>query len=105
MASATSEAPTLASLPSELRKIIVNYLAPAALESLQRGCKADLQNANLAHRCLREWVPEVMFRDMALEHVIAGQASHLERFAANHTSPLLSLVKRIQVKVRTPCKT
>ncbi|KAF2685893.1 hypothetical protein K458DRAFT_387847 [Lentithecium fluviatile CBS 122367] len=100
MAPATKPAPTLATLPSELRRIIVTYLAPATPDDIVPGCKTDLKNANIAHRCLKEWVPEVMFRDMALEHVISGQASHLERFSVRgKDADLFRHVRNIQVKV------
>jgi hypothetical protein len=100
MAPTTKLPPTLATLPSELRRIIVTHLGPASPDELVPGCKIHLKNANLAHRCLREWVPEIMFRNMVLEHVIVGQASHLERFAAHANDPkLLTHVKYIQVQV------
>lgn len=91
--------PTLVTLPSEIHQAIVAHLAPS-LEELRPGSKNDLKNANLAHRCLRSWVPEVMFRNMALEHVLVGQASSLEQFAASSgAEDLLRHVKCIQVKV------
>lgn len=100
MSHTTKPAPTLDTLPSELRRLIVAHLAPSGPEELRPGCKAPLKSANLAHPCLREWVPEFMFRDMALEHVIVGMASFLERFAVNEDNAgLLKHVKTIQVKV------
>jgi hypothetical protein len=95
--------PTLNTLPSELRKFIVSYLAPSP-ESLVPGCKQNLKNANLAHSCLREWVPEYMFRDMALQHVLVGMSSHLERFTVYpNNEMLLKFVKQVVVQVRQSC--
>lgn len=103
MEPATKLTHTLATLPSELRRLIVSHLAPLGPEDIRPGCKSDLKNANIAHRCLREWVPEFLFRDMALEHVIVGMSSHLERFAVHkNNARLLKHVKSIQVKVRWP---
>jgi hypothetical protein len=93
--------PTLNSLPSELRRLIVSHLAPNP-DNLQRGCKQDLKNANLAHRCLNEWVTEFMFKDMALQHVLVGMSGNLELFGATETNTsLLKYVKHIQVQVRS----
>ena len=92
--------PTLNTLPSELRKVIVSHLAPDP-EHLRPGCKRDLKNANLAHSCLREWVTEYMFRDMALPHVLPGTASHLEMFTVMpENTSLVKYVKHIVVQVR-----
>jgi hypothetical protein len=92
--------PALNTLPSELRKFIVSYLAPSP-DSLKPGCKQNLKNANLAHSCLREWVPEYMFRDMALQHVLVGMSSHLERFTVSpNNEVLLKFVKQVVVQVR-----
>lgn len=100
MESNKTPALNLATLPSELRKIIVSHLAPPSIDDLEPGCKAHLKNANAAHSCLREWVPEYMFRDMALDHVIVDMTSHLERFAIQiETDSLLKHVKAIEVKV------
>ncbi|KAF2025530.1 hypothetical protein EK21DRAFT_76197, partial [Setomelanomma holmii] len=73
--------PTLNTLPSELRRLIVSHLAPDP-DHLHPGCKRHLQSANLAHSCLREWVREYLFQDMALNHVLVGMSSHLECFLA-----------------------
>jgi hypothetical protein len=114
--------PALSALPSELRKLIVAHLAPNP-QDLRPGSKQDLRNANLVHPCLREWVrismfnlhvrrtltslplppqvPEYMFRDMALKHVLVGMSSHLERFTVSPAnSDLIKLVKHIVVQVR-----
>lgn len=92
---------SLVTLPAELRRLIVSFLAPARLQDLRPGCKDDLRNANLAHSCLRQWVPEYMFRDMVLEHLIVGMSPHLEQFALHKgNTSLLKHVKAIQVKVR-----
>jgi hypothetical protein len=92
--------PSLNTLPSELRKFIVSYLAPS-LDHLIPGSKQDLKSANLAHSCLREWVPEYMFRDMALQHVLVGMSSHLERFTIScDNEELLRFVKHVVVQVR-----
>ncbi|CAO2656306.1 Nn.00g051090.m01.CDS01 [Neocucurbitaria sp. VM-36] len=91
--------PTLTTLPSELRKVIVSHLAPDP-EHLRPGCKRDLKNANLAHSCLREWVTEYMFRDMALPHVLPGTASQLEIFTViPENARLIKYVKHIVVQV------
>jgi hypothetical protein len=46
-------------------------------------------------------VPEYMFRDMALKHVLVGISSHLELFAFTpETDRLLKHVKHIAVQVR-----
>jgi hypothetical protein len=96
---ATKTQPALNTLPSELRRLIVSYLAPHP-GLTQPDCKADLKNANLAHSCLREWVPEYMFRDMVLNHVLVGMSSQLERFAMDpFTATLLKFVKHIIVQV------
>ena len=89
--------PTLDTLPSELRKLIVSFLAPAYLYP---GSKQALKNANLAQRCLREWVPEYLFRDMALLHVMTGITSHLEYFTTHpDTADYTRYVKRVVIKV------
>jgi hypothetical protein len=45
-------------------------------------------------------VPEYMFRDMTLKHVLVGMSSHLERFAVTPgNSDLIKLVKHIVVQV------
>lgn len=72
--------PTLETLPPEIRKLIISFLAPGALLP---GCKRALKNANLAHRCLHEWVPEYLFQDMVLVHAVPGMASHLEYFTTH----------------------
>jgi hypothetical protein len=92
--------PSLNTLPSELRKLIVSYLAPSP-DHLIPGSKRDLKSVNLAHSCLREWVPEHMFRDMALQHVLVGMSSHLERFTIScGDEQLPKFVKHIVVQVR-----
>ncbi|KAH7345983.1 hypothetical protein BKA66DRAFT_323989 [Pyrenochaeta sp. MPI-SDFR-AT-0127] len=91
--------PTLNTLPSELRRCIVSHLTPDP-KHLRPGCKRHLKNANLAHPCLREWVTEYLFRDMALIHVLPGMSSHLELFAVSReNSGLLKYVKHIDVQV------
>jgi hypothetical protein len=88
MSSETTQLPSemclssLETLPSELRKLIVSYLAPSNPEDMVPGCNRHLQKAHLAHSCLREWATEYMFRDMALKHVLPDGAScHLDIFA------------------------
>ena len=96
-------APTLDSLPSEIRKQIVSHLVITEYVNFQHkvGSKADLKNANAAHSCLREWVPEYMFRDMVFNYLIDGVASHFERFSAEPAnSRLWAFVKSIYVQVR-----
>jgi hypothetical protein len=94
--------PSLNTLPSELRKFIVSYLAPCP-DHLVPGSKRDLKSANLTHSCLREWVPEYMYRDMALQHVLVGMSSHLERFTIScEDEQLLKFVKHIVVQVSIP---
>ncbi|EAT80615.1 hypothetical protein SNOG_12203 [Parastagonospora nodorum SN15] len=51
----------LDTLPSELRKFTVPYLAPE-VDNFRGG-------THPAPPCLHEWVPEYMFKDMALKHV------------------------------------
>ena len=95
--------PTLDTLPSELRKLIVSFLAPSGTdrERYARGGKIHLKRANMTARCLHDWVPEVMFQDMTLLHVSVDSASHLERFAITpENATYLKYVKTIQVKVR-----
>ncbi|KAF2641591.1 hypothetical protein P280DRAFT_317180 [Massarina eburnea CBS 473.64] len=90
---------SLPSLPSELRKLIVSFLVPP-LDALGPGSKNDLKNANLTHRCLSEWVPEHMFKEMCLEHVAVGMASHLERLSVERgMRRVRKYVKVILVKV------
>ncbi|KAF2176385.1 hypothetical protein K469DRAFT_742993, partial [Zopfia rhizophila CBS 207.26] len=95
--------PTLDALPSELRKLIVSHLAPSGDDCTRyaRGGKIHLKNANLAHSCLREWVPEFLFRDMVLPHVLVGMSSQLERLTYSQPdgAELLKHVKTVQVKV------
>ncbi|KAH7393937.1 hypothetical protein DE146DRAFT_660337 [Phaeosphaeria sp. MPI-PUGE-AT-0046c] len=91
--------PALHTLPSELRRLIVSFLAPHP-DCHHPGNKQDLKNANATHSCLRECTPEYLFRDMALNHVLVGMSSQLERFAidpSNHR--LLEFVKHIRVQV------
>lgn len=96
---ASKPQPTLNSLPSELRRLIVSHLAPSP-DALRPGCKSHLKSANLAHSCLREWVPEFMFMDMALKHVLVGMSSHLECFGVeSHNRKFLKFVKHINVQV------
>lgn len=90
----------LNTLPSELRRLIVSHLAPAP-DQIRPGCKQHLQNANFAHSCLREWVPEYMFSVMPLKHVLVGMSSQLERFAVTPSNAsLLKYVKHVVVQVR-----
>jgi hypothetical protein len=92
--------PTLDTLPSELRRLIVAYLAPSSSEEIKTGCKRYLQNANLAHSCLREWATEYMFRDMRLTLVLPGASCQLEIFAVSpQNARLLNHVKHIVVQV------
>ncbi len=92
----------LNNLPSEIRRLIVSSLAPGP-KHLRPGSKNDLKNANLAHSCLREWVTEYMFHDMALIHVLPGMSSHLELFALTpENAKLLKFVKHIIVQVSFP---
>lgn len=94
--------PTLDSLPSELRKLIVSHLAPDP-NNMKPGCKRHLKNANLAHSCLREWVNEYMFQAMMLKHVLFGLSCHLEIFAVSQeNTELLPYVKHISVQVIFP---
>jgi hypothetical protein len=96
---ASKPRPSLDTLPSELRKLIVSYLAPCP-DHLVPGSKRDLKSANLANSCLREWVLEYMFRDMALQHVLVGMSSHLERFSIIcEDEQLPKFVKHIVVQV------
>jgi hypothetical protein len=62
--------PVLSALPSELRKLIVAYLAPDP-ECLRPGSKQDLKNANLAHSCLREWVRMSKY-DLQMRHMLTS---------------------------------
>lgn len=90
-------APSLQTLPPELRKLIVSFLAPT--DDLQPGCKQALKNANLAHRCLHSWVTEYLFHDMVLVHAVPGMASHLELFAAHpEAAGFRKYVKRVVVQ-------
>lgn len=59
-----------------------------------------LQNANLAHSCLRESATEYLFRDMTLTHVLLGASCNLEIFAVTkENAHLLKYVKHIVVQV------
>ncbi|KAF2000456.1 hypothetical protein P154DRAFT_620263 [Amniculicola lignicola CBS 123094] len=102
IAKRTVPPPTLNTLPSELRRIIVAHLAPSGPNHVRYapGSKVHLKNANLAHSCLREWVPEYMFQEMCLTHVVVGISSHLELFALDPSNTeLMKHVKVIHVKV------
>ncbi|KAF5844907.1 hypothetical protein GGP41_008862 [Bipolaris sorokiniana] len=91
---------TIDALPSELMKQVVSYLAPTCVEEMKPGCKLDLQNANLAHSCLREWATEYLFRDMMLTHVLPGASCDLEIFAiTKQNAHLLKHVTHIVVQV------
>jgi hypothetical protein len=92
--SSETRSSSLDTLPSELRKLIVSYLARASPDDMVTGCKRHLQNANSAHRCLREWATEYMFRDMALKHVLPAASCHLEIFAA--TPQNVELLKHVK---------
>lgn len=96
-----AHSPTLDTLPSELRNLIVSYLAPTCAQDMKPGCKMHLQNANLAHSCLRESATEYLFRDMTLTHVLLGASCNLEIFAVTkENAHLLKYVKHIVVQVR-----
>lgn len=89
--------PSLETLPSELRKLIVSFLAPAYLAP---GCKQALRSANLAHRCLHEWATEYLFQGMVLMHAAPGMASHLEYFTTHREAAgFLKYVKRVVIQV------
>lgn len=75
--------PSLETLPPELLKLIVSYLAPLFPNRPLPGDKQALMHANLAHRCLHLWATEYLFRDMVLKHAVPGMASHLELFTAD----------------------
>ena len=95
---------TIDALPSELMKQVVSYLAPTCVEEMKPGCKLDLQNANLAHSCLREWATEYLFRDMMLTHVLPGASCDLEIFAiTKQNAHLLKHVTHIVVQVQAAC--
>lgn len=88
-------------LPSELRRLIVSFLAPAASWQLRPGCKNALKSANLAHRCLHEWATEYLFRDMALLHIVPGMSSSLELLSMRpEFDQFRRYVKHVVVKVR-----
>ncbi|KAF2121798.1 hypothetical protein BDV96DRAFT_639883 [Lophiotrema nucula] len=92
----------LDTLPAEIHRLIVSHLAPTGsdIQVYGRRAKIHLKNANFAHRCLREWVPAFMFRDMTLLHVQPNMASSLSYFGASHeAAELRKHVKSIQVKV------
>lgn len=97
---ASSPRPTLTTLPSELRKLILSYLTPSSVDEIKPGCKRHLQSANLTHSSLREWAPEYLFEDMTLTHVLPGASSNLEIFAVTpENRHLLKHVRHIIVKV------
>lgn len=88
--------PSLETLPSELRKLIVSFLAPIHLFP---GCKQALRNANLAHSCLHEWATEYLFQDMVLVHALPGMASHLEYFTTHREAAgFMKYVKRVVIQ-------
>ncbi|KAF2260997.1 hypothetical protein CC78DRAFT_536026 [Lojkania enalia] len=93
---------TLDALPSEIRRLIVSHLTldwPYQTR-YTKGAKIHLKNANLAHRCLREWVPGFLFRDMVLTHVLPGIVSQLQAFSVDPAAAaLLRHVRSIQVQV------
>ena len=68
----------LSDLPSELLSIVVGHLAPSYENRFKPGQKKDLQSASFAHRCLRQWVPQLLFRNMCLIVVTVGLPSKLE---------------------------
>ncbi|EUC35302.1 hypothetical protein COCCADRAFT_24716 [Bipolaris zeicola 26-R-13] len=97
---------TIDALPSELMKQVVSYLAPTCVEEMKPGCKLDLQNASLAHSCLREWATEYLFKDMTLTHILPGASCNLERFATTkQNAHLLDFVTHIVVQVPPAIRT
>lgn len=101
MPAVSPSGPTLATLPSELRKLVVSYLVPDP-NNFRAGCKEDLRHANLVRSCLHEWVPEYMFKDMALKHVHLYAPPQLQRVAEDpRNAGLLNFAKYIQVQLRS----
>ncbi|KAF2813661.1 uncharacterized protein BDZ99DRAFT_495312 [Mytilinidion resinicola] len=104
-----SDRPSITTLPVELLRLIVGHLAPSwhicTTEKTYRhftrlSSKEDLKNANLAHSCFRQWVPEFLFQDMTLNILITGMSSQLERLLLDPLGAKISkYIKRVQVQV------
>ena len=63
-----------------------------------------LQNANLAHSCLRESATEYLFRDMTLTHVLLGASCNLEIFAVTkENAHLLSIYEQTLTSTGPAC--
>jgi len=92
----------LSDLPSELLSIIVGHLAPSYENRFKPGQKKDLQSANFAHRCLRQWVPQFLFRNMCLMVVTFGLSSKLEGMLLDPLGlELAKHIRNVQLKVWT----
>lgn len=90
----------LSDLPSELLSIIVGHLAPSYENRFKPGQKKDLQSANFAHRCLRQWVPQFLFRNMCLMVVTFGLSSKLEGMLLDPLGlELAKHTRNVQLKV------
>ena len=92
----------LSDLPSELLGIIVGHLAPSYENRFKPGQKKDLQSANFAHRCLRQWVPQFLFRNMCLMVVTVGLSFKLEGMLVDPLGlELAKHIKNVRLKVWT----
>jgi hypothetical protein len=94
----------LSDLPPELLSIVVGHLAPSYENRFKPGQKKDLQSANFAHRCLRQWVPQFLFRNMCLMVVAVGfsSKSKLEGMLVDPLGlELAKHIRNVQLKVWT----
>lgn len=94
----------LSDLPSELLSIVVGHLTPSYENRFKPGQKKDLQSANFAHRCLRQWVPQFLFRNMCLMVVAVGfsSKSKLEGMLVDPLGlELAKHIRNVQLKVWT----
>lgn len=90
----------LSDLPPELLSVVVGHLAPSYENRFKPGQKKDLQSANFAHRCLRQWVPQFLFRNMCLMVVIVGLSSKLEGILVDPLGlELAKHIRNVQLKV------
>ena len=92
----------LSDLPSELLSIVVGHLAPSYENRFKPGQKKDLQSANFAHRCLRQWVPQFLFRNMCIVVVTVDLSPKLEGMLLDPLGlELAKHIRNVQLKVWT----
>ena len=92
----------LSDLPSELLSSVVGYLAPSYENRFKPSQKKDLQSANFAHRCLRQWVPQFLFRNMCIVVVTVDLSPKLEGMLLDPLGlELAKHIRNVQLKVWT----